>query len=578
MARTSKRKEINIESLSKEKQYNVALYTRLSVENSGKQDGDSIQIQKNLLMDYLNKQHNMKLVRVYSDNGYTGTNFDRPEWKRMIEDAKKGKINCIIVKDLSRLGRNYIEVGDYLERIFPFLDIRLIALTDRYDSVNPKKDENGMLVPLKNIINAAYAKDISKKVSSVFQAKKEIGESTGGIIPYGYKKSPENKNRYVVDEKVAPIVKQIFLWKAEGNSNSNIAEQLNKMGIPSRSQYMYDQGIIKNKKVVFPLWQNCAISRMIKNRVYVGDMVQNTVKKTNEIKYKKLPESEWIIVEDMHESIVSKELFNSVQKLRRISNQDFNRNINRYENFTKTENILKGIIFCADCKKAITRITQTSGGKKYSNYAWVCSTHVKKGKTLCTRKKIKEEDLLLVLKNIIQKQMLELADIKKTIKDINNNPIIKQHMIENHKNMEDIKLKLNKLSMKLSNLYDDYEDKILTEDEFLYTKQKYSKDQKDLKEELTNIQNELESYDSLMTNDNKYFTVFDKYAKEDKLTRNIILNMIDRIDISDGPNIKVTFKFNDFLNNIYYNVDYNTTLIQQISKNENNDAETIREV
>ncbi|MCI8276073.1 MAG: recombinase family protein [Lachnospiraceae bacterium] len=299
------------------KLYRTAVYARLSVEDSGKTDCDTIENQLSLVRSYVEDKPYLRLTAEYIDNGVSGTRFDRPEFMRMVADMRAGEIDCIVVKDLSRFGRNYLEAGDYLEKIFPFFGIRFIAVTDGYDSMNAGVTDGGLIVPLKNLINEAYAKDLSKKISIALEVKQRQGKFIGSLAAYGYKKSPKDKNQLIVDREVSHIVKRIFKCKAQGIGNASIARMLNEEGIASPMRYKYEKGLTKNGRYANSLWRAGTITVMIVNPVYVGDMEQGIQKG---VMYKgmqrhTLQKSERIYVAGTHEPIVSRELFNKVQEL-----------------------------------------------------------------------------------------------------------------------------------------------------------------------------------------------------------------------------------------------------------------------
>ena len=231
--------------------YQTAAYIRLSAEDSGKKDGYSLQNQEMLVLDYIGSHPELNLYREYVDNGFSGTCFDRPAFDEMMQDMRDGRINCIVVKDLSRLGRNYLEAGNYLEQIFPFFKVRFISINDGYDSIAPDSADESLIIPLKNIINEGYAKDISVKVSTALETRKKQGKFTGKYAPYGYLKDPADKNHLIIDEETKDIVKWIFQMRADGMSMSGIATQLNQEGIPSPAAYLILKGISKEKS--FPI-------------------------------------------------------------------------------------------------------------------------------------------------------------------------------------------------------------------------------------------------------------------------------------------------------------------------------------
>ena len=305
MARTS-RKQQNLslsQSFSEQtKLYNVAIYARLSVEDNGK-DSDSIESQIEYLEDLIANDPTMRKVAVYIDNGFTGTNFMRPEFQRMIDAARLDDINCVVVKDLSRLGRNYVETGEFLEKVCPFIGLRFIAVNDNYDS-EAVTNNSQLAASLYNIINDFYAKDISRKVFSALKTKMENGEYIGAWEKYGYLKDPDNKNRLIVNPETAPIVQQIFLWRSEGMSYMGINKKLNEMDIPSPGQYKADRGIVtnNNQKKRRILWNKHIVTDILKDITYIGHMAQ---RKTTQVLHKSVPFSrvnkeDWVVVHNTH--------------------------------------------------------------------------------------------------------------------------------------------------------------------------------------------------------------------------------------------------------------------------------------
>ena len=305
--------------------YSTAAYVRLSMEDSGKIDGFSLQNQKDLLMSFINEHSDLHLYKMYVDNGYTGTQFERPAFDDMMQDMRDGLINCIVVKDLSRLGRNYLEAGNYLEQIFPFFKVRFISITDGYDSISPDFTDEALIIPLKNIINEGYAKDISVKVSSAIATRKRQGKFMAKYPPYGYLKDPDDKNHLVIDPDTCPIVQRIFLMRSQGTALGAIAKILNEENIPCPTRYLLQRGISKETRFAESFWDRNSVRRLLKNRVYLGMIVfgkeQSSFAKG--IKRHTIPEALWQTVEGTHEPIIEKELFDTVQKMLDESKQEF---------------------------------------------------------------------------------------------------------------------------------------------------------------------------------------------------------------------------------------------------------------
>lgn len=300
--------------------YNTAVYARLSIEDNGC-SSDSIKNQIEMIKKYIAEKQDLTLHSVFYDNGMTGTNFDRPGFVAMLEEIKKGNINCVAVKDLSRFGRNYIEAGNYLEKIFPFLGVRFISINDSYDSISVTSNEE-LTLSLKNICHHIYAKDISRKICTVFDAKKKQGLFLGRFAPYGYKKSDNNRYKLEIEEETAGTVRDIFKMRLEGISAAKIARFLNDQGTASYSKLLFERGFIKGTKGE-PLshWSSGSVLGILKNPVYCGCMVE---RKSDSAYYKggqkiEIPKSEWNYIENTQEAIIDKVTFEKVQKLIEIS-------------------------------------------------------------------------------------------------------------------------------------------------------------------------------------------------------------------------------------------------------------------
>ena len=293
--------------------YCTGIYARLSSEDK---EEDTLENQIYLLKSHVESQTDMLLTDTYVDNGFSGTNFQRPQFIRMMEDVKNGKINCIVVKDLSRLGRDYIETGNYIENVFPFLNVRFVSVTDGFDTVNGDGVE-AMVVSFKNLVNDVYAKDISRKIISAFRTKQRNGEYIGLVAPFGYLKSQENKNKFVVDEQTAPVVKMIFKWYADGRGLDYITRTLNEMDIDCPRKYRHRIGITISDRYKDSRWGRSAVKTILTNRAYIGDMVQGKVKQElcNNVCRQYVDKEEWIIVENTHEAVIERDLFFHVQEL-----------------------------------------------------------------------------------------------------------------------------------------------------------------------------------------------------------------------------------------------------------------------
>lgn len=366
--------------------YNCAKYLRLSRSDGDQQESNSIKNQRALLNDYMGKHPELHKFDEYVDDGYSGTNFERPDFKRMMQDIENRKINCIIVKDLSRFGRNYIETGRYLERIFPFMGVRFIAINDHYDSAEENDDKGRILIPFNNLINDTYCRDISMRVRSHLDVKRKEGQFIGSFAGYGYQKDPKDKNHLIIDEYAAGIVQEIFKLKLNGMSAQHIANHLNELGVLPPNEYKRASGFNYTcgfRAGLNQKWTVVSVNRILKNESYTGTLIQGKRRKIN-YKIKKSQDvgtENWIRVEGTHDAIISRGEFQQVQQLMELDT--------RTSPSQKTVYPLSGFLRCADCGQNMIRRTVTKKGKKYQYYH--CSTYKNGGD--CTPHMINGEKL-----------------------------------------------------------------------------------------------------------------------------------------------------------------------------------------
>lgn len=321
MARTKRKKNpvvpLSVPEIPNQRIYRTGGYIRLSVADGGKIGADTVENQKEFVRKYIEKQADMELLELYCDNGWTGTDFARPEFERLMQDIKTGKVDCVVVKDLSRFGRNYRETGNYLERIFPFLDIRFVAIADQFDTLNSDRASDSYLIPLKNMINEFYSREISKKIGSALAVKQQQGEFIGTWAAYGYKKRGDNPHRIEPDTETAPVVRSIFRWRISGMNYAQIARRLNEQGIASPARYHYQKGDTTCKRFASTIWHPQMIKKLLSSEVYLGHLVQGR-KRTSFYQGKKqqqLPKMEWTIVRNTHKPLIDEDTFRMVQEM-----------------------------------------------------------------------------------------------------------------------------------------------------------------------------------------------------------------------------------------------------------------------
>ena len=424
-----------------------------------KAESNSIGNQRELIRAFIHEQQDMELYDIYVDDGFSGSNFDRPEFKRMISDIEAGRANCVIVKDLSRFGRDYIESGRYIQKIFPKLGVRFIALTDRYDSAQADTSESGIILPVKNFINDSYCRDISTKVKSQFEVKRKNGECISPFAPYGYQKAENNKNYLAPDEYAADIVRKIYAWKIEGMAVSAIAEKLNALGILSPKEYKKSLGI--NYKGGFTSskgshWSNSTVKRILTNEIYLGHMVQGKSEKIN-YKLKKSiekPREEWIKVENTHEAVISEEQFRIVQNLLKTDA--------RVSPVTGENSLFTGILFCGDCGEQMIR--RVNRYKDTRRVYYICST--KNRREGCSRHSIQEERLKEIAAEMIRYYAESFLEEKKVFEKARELETDFESIVRYDSEIERLRAEQDKYTSLCFGLHEDLRQGVITKEEF----------------------------------------------------------------------------------------------------------------
>ena len=450
--------------------YQTAAYIRLSAEDSGKKDGYSLQNQEMLVLDYIGGHPELNLYREYVDNGFSGTCFDRPAFDEMMQDMRDGRINCIVVKDLSRLGRNYLEAGNYLEQIFPFFKVRFISINDGYDSTAPNSADESLIIPLKNIINEGYAKDISVKVSTALETRKKQGKFTGKYAPYGYLKDPADKNHLIIDEETKDIVKRIFQMRADGMSMSGIAAQLNQEGVPSPAAYLILKGISKEKSFQNSYWNRTNVKRLLTNRMYLGNLVYGKEQSSfaKGISRHRLPAEQWKEVENTHEPIIDRELFDFVQEKQEESRKEFFDRTGINDDY-QPENLFRGLIHCSDCGGAMKMskfVATLKSGKKSRFAVYQCCRRKSMKNYSCPPRSIRKTQLDQTVAEAIRYHISLFLDTEKVIETLNQKTEIRQAAASLKNQIREMQRQAARYERMNTGIYEDYRDGILDESEY----------------------------------------------------------------------------------------------------------------
>lgn len=530
--------------------FRTAAYVRLSMEDSGKLDGYSLQNQKDLLMSFINDHSDLHLYKMYVDNGYTGTQFERPAFDEMMQDMKSGLINCIVVKDLSRLGRNYLEAGNYLEQIFPFFKVRFISVTDGYDSISPDFTDEALIIPLKNIINEGYAKDISVKVSSAIATRKRQGKFMGKVPLYGYLKDPDDKNHLVIDPEASRIVQRVFQMKLEGVSLGLIAKQMNEEGVPCPSKYFVLKGLSKETKYLNSFWDRNTAKRMLTNRMYLGCIVYGKSVRSfaKGIKEHTVPEENWKIVEGTHEPLVTEEAFERVQELLEESSREAKNHASYAEG--DVPNLFRGLIRCADCGGAMRmgkfRKPKKSGAEEYHYYGvYECSRHKLIYDYSCPQKSIRKDILDNAVEEAIRYHIRMFLDLERIIADLNKKTSVREAAVGMQDLIRKKQRRIAKVEQMSCGIYEDYQEGILNETEYLTLRKTYAEEVLSLTKEIEGLLQEQAQYDENYRAVGSLSELAHQYSDFTELTREIIETFIAEIRVHTGGRLKITFRFED---------------------------------
>ncbi len=481
MARKSRKAQAQEPVAETKKEVSVlstAIYARLSVENSGKDDDEnSLQNQIDVCRDYLDGCPYLQLTEVYSDNGKTGTVFDRPAWNRLMDDVRTGRIQCIVVRDLSRFGRDYVETGNYLEKIFPALGTRFISVKENFDSSACGGSIESLSVSLQNMVNAIYSRDISKKVSTALRAQMETGAFRNRNLPYGYLWNAD-KTAYVVDQEAAAVVRQIFQWKMQGVSVYQMIDQLKAEGIESPERHKRKAGTRTGDNIQGEGWCPSTIRGILQNRAYVGEMIYGKSETAlyKGLKKKPAAKDNWIIVHDAHPPIISAADFEAVGRQMREDSSHRETAMERSADIRAAMvDLLDGKIFCADCGKRMYYKRQRICGCKNVTFRGVydCSTHVRRGHDTCSSHFIRQDVLNEKVFHAIRDQ-LQVSLVYECLLSACGGGAGVANIRENYSSAVSIvRLNLIALKNKRAGLYESYAEGILNEEEYAFAKQTY---------------------------------------------------------------------------------------------------------
>ncbi|MDG9561757.1 recombinase family protein [Parvimonas micra] len=523
--------------------YRVAMYLRLSQDDEKydkdfKAESNSISNQRLQIQDYIDKNEEMELAKEYVDDGYSGINFERPAFKEMMEDVITGSINCIVVKDLSRFGRDYIDSGRYLQRVFPSLDIRFIALNDNYDSFTASETEKNLVIPFKNFINDNYCRDTSAKVRSVCKVKRKQGQFISNYAPYGYEKDKEDKHKIVIDKEVEYVVRKIFSMKLEGYSSYSIAKHLNDNGIPSPMEHKKAKGIryktgFSTKAVA--KWDTPSVNRILINEIYIGTLQQGKREKIN-YKLDKVVsknKSDWIEIEDNHEAIIDPHDFEIVQKLLKCDI--------KAKTVGEKADLFSGLLFCKDCNAQMTKKVDKRG--KTPTVYYICSSY-NRGHN-CSRHSIKQEELQRTVLEMIRHYIQYLGEYESVSEKIKEMEVSYELFQKIDKRQEYTKKNKAKFELLKSSLYQDLKEGIIAEEEFYDMREFYTNRIVESELILEKQSKEIARLYKKSLGNQNFLADIKKYQNIGTLERGLLVRLVDKIYVLEDKKIEIQFNYDE---------------------------------
>lgn len=539
--------------------FKVAIYLRLSKEDDdlscssgAKSESNSISNQRKLIYDFMKSHPELELYDEYKDDGKSGSNFDRAEFQRMMKDIEAGKVNCVVVKDQSRFGRDYIDVGKYKEKIFPKLGVRFITINEGYDSLSATSSDD-LAFTINSFVYDFYIRDISTKIRTNLTAKKQNGEYAGAFVAYGYVKDSNDKSKLVVDQFAADVVRDIFRWKIEGLSPQNIAVRLNELGIPSPAEYKKLSG--SNYKTSFQtsskaVWSHVSVRRILKNEIYLGVMIQGK-RTTPNYKTKTVvtkAESEWLRVEGTHEAIISVRDFELVQELLRDDTHCRAGDV--------TVPVYAGRIYCGDCGAAAVRKTVSYAGKRYVYY--VCNAN-KHDKTVCNRHSIREDILGQVIYQTVRHQIDLLLDVDKALRQFENLSWEKHKLKQLDASIEIQEEVVRKNNTLRLGIYEDLRAGLLDRSEYESLKKELAERIAEATAAIEKLNKEKREILDGVSKQQSWIEQFRQYENVTELTRPMVIHLIERINIFEDSNIEIVFRHRNQIEEILRFISEQTT-------------------
>ncbi len=525
----------------------AGIYKRLSVEDGDNSENNSIANQRKLAVHFLSEHPDIHLAKQYEDNGFTGMNYNRPGYRQMLEDLQSGRVNCVIVKDISRLGRHFVMTSELVERIFPQLGVRLICINDNYDSADENADPTALTLPLKMVMNDYYVKDISQKIRSSITAKMDAGEflPSAGSVPYGYLRNSE-LSTFDIDPEPAAVVQEIYAKRLQGSNYNSIAKELNARGVPSPGKLRYLRGVSKDARNAAALWSSQGVGKLLSDPVYTGVRIHGKVKRER-LGLPKIdrPQEEWQFIENAHEPIIPLELFRRVQE---INGQEKARR----SSFVKRETVevdyrplLKGKVFCADCGSMMGAAKHLGRPGTRPDIVFECRNYLQSQRTRCGIHYISQDTIMSEVKALLDQQVKTAVDVEQLCKEVRLIPKVHTFQSTSQQRLSSLSAKRKGIEGRLEQLLTDLAQRIITRNEYDYMRTQYERQRDELISQEAQAGERINALVAALNSTERWLQSVKQYHTLSEIDREVMDALVEKVLVFADRHIKIVLRYAD---------------------------------